>query len=1115
MNRPDKGGNQRHAEAELGDSSVAGSATREITTGQQRNSISNRSQRGRDLSQRRSEKKKGHQQQFVGASAATRVVGKAPSEPVLFSTQKSFQSRQQAFTDSRNVASVPGAVSSLVAPSTNRGLSKTRSKSPKPSNQQDNGAEPGAVPTISAPSTNRGLSKTRSKSPKPSNQRDHGAEPGAEPGAVPVQKISAPSTNRGLSKSKSKSSKCRPAPVSLVVNPPKFGLEASSSSHQGETLDLEVASLSTSNHHVPSPAGSSLWDGGIDTSAQHNKTDEEEAAASLPTDEELVLASYHAKGPDLQGLIEATPINDERSMSLLPQAEMVVMDNAAREKEASDNEKRRKERQCKIIGAIIVGICTLVIILSVVFGTRTKTVAMAVSTSAAPSISDMPSVSPSSMPSEASLSSRPDIKGLSESAAEAITKQGSPQQRAYEWTFGHPEFEEMPNWRRLQLFALGTFYYSFENWPDDYQWMDYSNTECSWTTDLDSPELGGSTSSWRPPGYSAGNFCSDKSNCCSPTRPNPFDSNCNDEGNFYYMKLRLSRWGAPPVHGTLPPEVFLLTGITIFDVRSAGIAGSIPSEIGMLSILTNLNLQTNQITGQIPSEIGFLTDLDDLNIGGNAISGSVPTSIGQTNLTRLLLEYNELSGSLPSELGLLSFLQRVDLAFNQITGPLPSELGSFTRITRLDARNNTISGLPTELGLMTDLLYLLLRDNAIAGTLPSEIGNLSNMMYLSLERNLITGAFPSTFNHSGARQFDLQGNRLTDIPTEIGNLGNDIYQLDLSKNMIATLPSEMFLLTSLSKLQLHGNQIKRLPKEIEQMTNLEPCGGGLLSLNENKLTSIPTEIASLANLWSWTMNSNAIASLPGVDWSSLSNLRTIQLSHNSLDSSIPSQLALLQQLMELDLSSNALIGSIPSEIGNLENSSSCWRVDPVFGGYESNCDVLLLLDLHNNSLTGSLSTEMGRLTGLAVMDISFNKISGPIPSELGQLLTTLMEYNSTLDEYVEQEAYMIQTLDLSNNQLSGWLPSELGLLTSLETLDLSFNGLTGSIPSELGNLNSSSSQILLLGNNFSGILPETLCPWYCMGHLCSMAGVSCSMTALLEVDCSSASLVDCSVCTCF
>ncbi|CAB9521076.1 LRR receptor-like serine threonine-protein kinase [Seminavis robusta] len=823
------------------------------------------------------------------------------------------------------------------------------------------------------------------------------------------------------------------------------------------------------------------------------------------------------------GLMVANLVTEPSHQNLPFAEELDFIDENDIEEQKAESKRRALIGALKWLASGVV--IVVVIVLAVVLGTRKKTpptsTAESRMASTEPTTSVMPSFSPSSLPSEAPLSSRLAIKGLPENIAEAIGRPGTPQQKAYDWTFRHPEFDGMPNWQKQQLFALGTFYFSFENWPDDYHWMDYGNSECFWTTELDSHQEGPSTMDWMPEGYFR-HACMMVSGINLDYVPDPWISNCNDEGHFHYMKLKLSTWDGPPVHGTLPPEVFLLTGLTILDIHDAGITGSIPSEIGMLSILTNLNLHTNQITGKIPSEVGRLPLLQKLDLHSNQISGSIPAILGKTNLTGLHLDDNAISGTLPAGLGSLSGLKLLELQSNRISGTLPPELANCSGLIRLNARNNSLTGLSSEIGLMTSLNFLLLRDNQIEGTIPSEIGLLSNLLYLSMERNSIT-AFPFSFNQSVIYQLDLQDNQLSFIPSEIGWLGDSVGEVDLSNNNIAILPSELFLLTSLVALHLDGNQIKHLPKEIEQMTNLEPCRWGWLSLSNNKLTSIPVEIGRLTDLQSWTMDSNRISAFPDVDWSSLSNLKAIQLSHNLLSSSVPSEVGLLQQLIELDLSSNGLIGSIPSEIGNLENSSSCWGTDSFFGAYESNCAMLLLLDLHNNSLTGSLATEMARLTGLEVLDISFNKISGPIPSELGQLLTTLTKYNATLDDYVEKETSLIQTLDLSNNQLSGWLPSELGLLTSLETLDLSFNSLTGTIPSELGNFNASASAIMLLGNEFSGRLPESLCPRYCATVLCSVESTAsnifvpnpdCSMVALFEVDCSSESLLDCSICSC-
>ncbi|CAB9497250.1 Fibronectin leucine rich transmembrane protein [Seminavis robusta] len=836
-------------------------------------------------------------------------------------TRSNPSSRGQSRTRSKSPQNLkddsgtqPGAVSTISAPSTNRGLSKGKQKPPpsntpddvsaSPSNpssrrgqsrtrskspqnlKDDSGTQPGAVPTISAPSTNRGLSKGKQK-PPPRNPPD---DVSASPGAVPT--ISAPSTNRGLSKTKAK----RDAQSSQTERMEKEAVSSKEPADGQSTISSvglnSLAQTSTHQFHARWPPTQSTSVDNLDRSQQGNQWILEDLASSLdevgpgsinqnmeedmhiqptPINAHSTDAETAAGTRENEGLVQAVPVNDERSRSFFPQAEAVDMENE-RDLQETDNKRKRKERQCQIIGAIIIGICAVVIILSLVYGTRNKPVTIAEEPiSVAPTNSVMPSFSPSSMPTETLLSARYEIKGLSESTAEEIGKYGSPQQQAYDWTFQHPDFDDMPNWRKQQLFALGTFYFSFENWPEEYQWMDYSNTECSWTTSLDSNPGEATSSDFIPEGYS-----------------NP------------------------------------------------GISGTIPSEIGMLSLLTNLNLHS---TG---------------------ISGTIPSGIGQTNLTWLYLHDNSISGFLPSELGLLPFLERMDLQFNDISGTVPADLGNCTSLVWVDARNNYLTGLSPEIGLLTSMQYLLLRDNTIKGTIPSEIGLLSNLVYLSLERNSITGTFPSTFDQSSLDQMDLQGNQLSSIPSEIGLLGNQIGQLDLSNNLILTLPSELFLLTSLSVLQLHGNRIEQLPQEIDQMTILDSCDNsidGWLSFSSNKLSSIPSEIGRLTNLRTLTMQDNQISSFPDVNWSHLTNLASIQLSHNLLHSTIPSELGLLQKLVKLDLSNNALIGSIPSELGENEATAYVWN-NTLRDYVAQDARLFQTLILRNNQLSGWLPSEL-------------------------------------------------------------------------------------------------------------------------------------------------------------
>ena len=91
------------------------------------------------------------------------------------------------------------------------------------------------------------------------------------------------------------------------------------------------------------------------------------------------------------------------------------------------------------------------------------------------------------------------------------------------------------------------------------------------------------------------------------------------------------------------------------------------------------------------------------------------------------------------------------------------------------------------------------------------------------------------------------------------------------------------------------------------------------------------------------------------------------------------------------------------------------------------------LSLGSNQLSGPIPSELGNLANLDTLVLDSNQLSGPIPSELGNFANLL-------------------GLWLDDNQLSGPIPSELDNLANLDTLSLYDNQLSESIPSELGNL---------------------------------------------------------------
>ena len=117
-----------------------------------------------------------------------------------------------------------------------------------------------------------------------------------------------------------------------------------------------------------------------------------------------------------------------------------------------------------------------------------------------------------------------------------------------------------------------------------------------------------------------------------------------------------------------------------------------------------------------------------------------------------------------------------------------------------------------------------------------------------------------------------------------------------------------------------------------------------------------------------------------------------------------------------------------------------------------------------NNTNWLLTNSVGNWIGVevfashvAVLNLAYNRLSGTIPSELGQLskLVNLYLYNNRLTGTIPKELgnlTNLMTLYISNNQLTGAIPKELGNLTEVRTLIFHNNQLWGSMPSELGNL---------------------------------------------------------------
>ena len=136
------------------------------------------------------------------------------------------------------------------------------------------------------------------------------------------------------------------------------------------------------------------------------------------------------------------------------------------------------------------------------------------------------------------------------------------------------------------------------------------------------------------------------------------------------------------------------------------------------------------------------------------------------------------------------------------------------------------------------------------------------------------------------------------------------------------------------------------------------------------------------------------------------------------------------------------------------------------------------LDLGWNQLTGPIPSEIGNLTNLIVLNLSYNQLTGSIPPEIGNLtnLTKLVLFENQLTGSIPPEIGNLTNLtwwNLEFNQLTGSIPPEIGNLTNLTYLILRSNQLTGEIPSEIGNL-TNLTHLYLHENQLTGSIPPEI-----------------------------------------
>lgn len=406
---------------------------------------------------------------------------------------------------------------------------------------------------------------------------------------------------------------------------------------------------------------------------------------------------------------------------------------------------------------------------------------------------------------------------------------------------------------------------------------------------------------------------------------------------------------------------------------------------------------------------------------------------------------------------MVQHLARLHLFFMQLSKFLFFSL-FWSFATSLQAQNNTFNGKLNDFALQEssqkDTIKILSLEYGALTTLPTWVYECKNLEELNISGNLFTNLPQELTKLEKLKKIRWTDNLeplekhadLAFLQQKQGTTEAALYVMKLKIELLrnkTSLPEIMLELPSLPQLKyldISGNELRKLPKSLKKLKNLE-----VLLIKRNKITELP-KFKGCKKLKSIYFDENEIALTDKTKFRTYKKINVLSLVLNKIDR-IPAKIRQLKAIQNLSFSNNQIITeNVSSELATLQTLRQLSFYKNKLSAIPQ--AVFLLsqlqeLDVYHNNID-SISPEISNLKQLKVLALSYNHIKY-LPKEV-EKLTNLehiyLNYNQ-LTEFSQDfsQCEKLQSFHAHHNQIRKF-PNSLITLKNLQQIELYNNSLT-------------------------------------------------------------------------